>query len=163
MSAYFSDDRVYRYSLAREVPSAGIDTVTFIGLNPSTADETIDDPTIRRCIDFARRWGFARLKMLNLYAFRATDPKVMLAADDPIGPENDCTIAKVVGGSNLVVVAWGANAEAERVEAVLELVAYPRCLGVTKSGAPRHPLYIKASTTPQAYRTPARMAHRATA
>lgn len=148
MSAYLSPCRTWRYSLTRDVaPITGEGTVAFVGLNPSTADETQDDPTIRRCIAFARSWGFARLKMLNVYAFRATDPRAMFAAADPIGPDNDCTIAKVVGGSDLVVCAWGVHG-ADRAADMLGLIAAPHCLGLTKHGAPRHPLYLRADTAP---------------
>lgn len=149
--AYLSSCRTWRYSLTREVaPLTGEGTVAFIGLNPSTADETADDPTIRRCIRFARDWGFARLKMLNLYAYRATDPRDMYAAADPVGPDNDCTIAKVVGGSDLVVCAWGAGAagNANRLGRVIGLIAAPHCLGLTAGGFPRHPLYVRADTLP---------------
>ncbi len=149
MSAYLSECRTYRYALTRDVaPLTGEGTVTFIGLNPSTADEEQDDPTIRRCVGFARSWGFARLKMLNLYAFRATDPNDLFAAEDMVGPDNDCTIAKVVGGSDLVVCAWGANGTPPRTRQVLDLVAAPHCLGLTMHGAPRHPLYVKGDTQP---------------
>lgn len=150
MSAYFSADRVYRYCLTREVaPLTGDGTVTFIGLNPSTADETQDDPTIRRCIDFARRWGFARLKMLNLYAYRATDPRDLYTFDgDRVGPENDCTIAKVVGGSDLVMCVWGANNTNGRDEKVLNLIGAPHALGFCAGKQPRHPLYVRAGTLP---------------
>src|SRR5207253_9302632 len=88
--AYFSEDGLYRYSLTREILNPGIGcldederggTVTFVGLNPSTADATQDDPTIRRCIRFAREWGFDRLKMVNLYAYRATDPRELGKAE----------------------------------------------------------------------------------
>lgn len=157
MSAYLSEDRTYRYSLTRDVaPLTGNGTVAFIGFNPSTADETEDDPTIRRCIDFARRWGFARLKMLNLYGFRAMDPRGLSAHLDPVGPDNDCTIAKVVGGSELVICAWGGLPRLlrdgeERIEGVLALVAAPHCLGVTANGQPRHPLYLKANTLPEPF------------
>ena len=149
MSAHFSPCRTWRYSLTRDVaPLTGHGTVTFIGLNPSTADEQTDDPTIRRCTDFARRWGFARLTMVNLNAFRATDPSVMLDADDPVGPDNDRAIAEAVGRSDLVVCAWGINAIEERAREALSLVPAPHCLELTKHGAPRHPLYVKATTTP---------------
>jgi hypothetical protein len=152
VSAYLSPCRTWRYSLTRDVaPLTGDGTVAFIGLNPSTADETTDDPTIRRCIDFARRWGYARLTMINLYAFRATDPRDLRAASDPVGPDNDCTIAKVVGGVDLVVVAWGVHADSERAARVLALIGAPHCLGTTKAGAPRHPLYVRATTRPQAF------------
>lgn len=149
MSAYFSPCRTWRYSLTRDVaPLTGEGTVVFIGLNPSTADEEQDDPTIRRCVRFARDWGFARLKMLNLYAYRSTDPRGLRDATDPVGPDNNCTIAKVCGGSDLVVAAWGVHGEPERVAQVLELVTAPVALGLTKNGAPRHPLYVRADTLP---------------
>lgn len=155
-SAYLSPCRTWRYSLTRDVaPLTGEGTVAFIGLNPSTADETADDPTIRRCARFARDWGFARLKMLNLYAYRATAPRDLYAVDPfppywtQIGPDNDCTIAKVVGGSDLVVCAWGAGSRSPNREGqVLDLISAPHCLGLTKDGAPRHPLYVKAATLP---------------
>ena len=150
MNAYFSPCRTWRYSLTRALaPQTGAGTVAFIGLNPSTADESRDDPTIRRCIGFARGWGFARLEVLNLFAFRATKPTALLAADDPVGPENDTTIADVLGAVDLVVCAWGAFPNGGRSADVLELVVAPHCLGVTKSGSPRHPLYVRASADPQ--------------
>lgn len=156
MSAYLSECRTWRYCLTRDVaPLDGEGTCTFIGLNPSTADETQDDPTIRRCIGFARSWGFARLKMLNLYAFRATDPRDLYSVDpyppyaEQIGPENDCTIAKVVGSSDLVVCAWGAGSRSPNREGqVLDLIAAPHCLGLTKNESPRHPLYVRGDTLP---------------
>lgn len=154
MSAYLSDDGLYRYSLTRETGiMLGEGAVAFIMLNPSTADATKDDPTIRRCIRFARDWGFERLKVLNLYAFRATNPGELLDTDDPVGPENLCTIAKVIGGCELVVCAWGASAQPnpEQAGRVLELVSAPHCLELTFQGFPRHPLYVKADTEPQPF------------
>lgn len=160
MSAYLSADRVYRYSLMRDVaPLTGVGSVAFVGLNPSTADETQDDPTIRRCIRFARDWGYAQLLMLNLYAFRATDPVHLWRARrdgvDVVGPENLETVARVAGGCDLVVCAWGAcqaPAAEEHIERVLALLPDPHCIGLTKGGAPRHPLYVLAATRPQAFR-----------
>ena len=149
MSAHFSPCRTWRYSLTRDVASlTGKGTVTFVGLNPSTADENEDDPTIRRCIGFARRWGYARLKMVNLYAYRATDPKLLASVLDPIGPDNDYVLSVVFEGSDLIVAAWGARAKFERVADVMGWPIHPRlCLGLTKSGAPRHPLYLRANTS----------------
>lgn len=149
MTVYFSPCRTWRYSLTRESAPQGHGTVAFIGLNPSTADESRDDPTIRRCTGFARGWGFARLEVLNLFAFRSTKPTALLAADDPVGPENDSTIAEVLGAADLVVCAWGAFPNGGRSAGVLELVTAPHCLGVTKNGSPRHPLYVRASADPQ--------------
>ena len=122
--AYLSDDGRYRYSLTRHVaPLTGDGVCTFVMLNPSTADATHDDPTIRRCIGFARAWGFEWLKVVNLFAYRATDPRDLWAVDPyppyatQVGPENDCTIAKVVGGSDLVVCAWEPESEPRRAGA----------------------------------------------
>lgn len=164
MTAYLSEDRVYRYSLTRDVaPLTGVGSVAFVGLNPSTADETADDPTIRRCIRFARDWGYAQLLMLNVFAFRATDPNDLWHARrdgvDVVGPENLSTIAAVAGGSDLVVCAWGASAPAmAEVDRVLALISEPHCIGVTQSGHPRHPLYVPAVTQPQAFRPADRQA-----
>lgn len=154
MTAFISECGRYRYALTRDVaPLTGEGTCTFIMLNPSTADAEQDDPTIRRCIGFARSWGFARLKVVNLFAFRSTDPRELLACGDPSGPENLCTIAKVVGGSDLVVCAWGAFplAGAEHVRLVLELIGGPHCLGLTANGSPRHPLYVRADAEPMPF------------
>ena len=153
-SAFISDDGRYRYSLTRDVaPLTGEGTCTFVMLNPSTADAEQDDPTIRRCMGFTRSWGFARLKVVNLYAYRATDPRDLYAVDPylevQVGPENDCTIAKVVGGSDLVICAWGAGSRSPNREGrVLDLIAAPHALGLTKDGSPRHPLYVRADAKP---------------
>jgi hypothetical protein len=155
MTALFSPCRTWRYSLSREVARLeGNGAVAFIGLNPSTADETADDPTIRRCIGFARRWGFARLKVINLFAFRSTDPAALLAAPDPVGPENDSTILEGIRESDLVVCAWGAFPNSGRAADVLPLIAAPHCLGTTKNGSPRHPLYLRASIDPMPWSAP---------
>lgn len=153
--AFLSEDGRYRYSLTRHVsPLTGDGTCTFVMLNPSTADATQDDPTIRRCIGFARRWGFEWLKVVNLFAYRSTDPTELARVDDPSGPDNLCTIAKVVGSSDLVVCAWGAFPHWKRdqhVALVMELIAAPHCLGLTKNGSPRHPLYVRADAQPQPF------------
>jgi hypothetical protein len=150
-SALFSECRTWRYALAREL--GGVGTVAFVGLNPSTADEAKDDPTIRRCIGFARDWGFGRLEVVNVYAFRAGDPRDLRRAGDPVGPENDRVLARVLDGAELVVAAWGVHARADRL-AELDAVLGGRplhALGVTKNGAPRHPLYLRADVRPTPY------------
>src|SRR4051812_26865304 len=98
----------YRYLLTRQV-GPGPRAATFIMLNPSTADATKDDPTIRRCIGFARQWGCGRLSVLNLFAFRATDPAAMKRADDPVGPENKDWFERILtdAGEGRVVCGWG--------------------------------------------------------
>lgn len=133
----------YRYLLTREWDPAA-EKLTFVMLNPSTADADLDDPTIRRCISFAKREDFGGLRVVNLYAFRATDPKVMKRQPDPVGPDNDHWIRDAVLGRT-VIVAWGANATAERALELRTLLAgeLVYCLGTTKQGHPRHPLYVR--------------------
>lgn len=148
--ATFSGCGLYRYYLWREWEPA-LPRCVFIGLNPSTADETKDDPTIRRCIGFARREGCGRLDMLNMFAWRATDPRAMKSVDEPIGPWNDETIVRVASRARHVVAAWGAHgAHLGRGKAVGELLERSgvrvSCLGTTKSGHPKHPLYLRADT-----------------
>jgi hypothetical protein len=127
----------------------------FIGLNPSTADETLNDPTIRRCINFAKDWGYDGLYMLNAYAFRSTDPKNMQAAANPVGPDNDRFIAEITAKAELVLAAWGVHCEISRADRVCQLVNKPvYCLGKTKVGNPRHPLYIRADTAPTLFWQP---------
>jgi hypothetical protein len=99
-------------------------------------------------MDFARRWGYAALAMVNLYAFRSTDPRVLGDAVDPVGPENDHVLSVVFAGSDLIVAAWGVHARQDRVAEVMHWPRRPEvCLGLTKNGAPRHPLYIPRSST----------------
>jgi hypothetical protein len=126
-------------------PIEGGGVVTFVGLNPSTADSIRDDPTLRRCIRFAREWGFAQLQMVNLFAYRMTDPRQLRAVADPVGPENDDVLSSAFGNSDLIVAAWGVNATAQRVHEIMRWPNRPRhALGLTKHGAPRHPLYVRA-------------------
>lgn len=106
--ATISDDQIYRYKLSRTWDSTK-PTILFIGLNPSIADETIDDPTITRCINYAKDWGYGTLLMANLFAFRSTYPKDIYLTDNPIGNENDNYILECVAQSDLVVACWGNN------------------------------------------------------
>lgn len=155
--AIFSPCGLYRYTLDFELPdlfAAGPPrSIVVIMLNPSTADATHDDPTIRRVIGFARREGIARVGVRNLFAWRATDPANLCTTADPIGPDNDVAIRMAVAGSNGVLCAWGATyvpGIAQRVAAVKGMLAgmvavCPKpisCLGLTRSGEPRHPLYV---------------------
>lgn len=145
----FSPCRSYRYALWREW-IGGEGYAMFVGLNPSTADETQDDPTIRRCIAFAKAWGYAGLCMTNLFAFRATDPKDMKAAADPVGPDNNKHLGMLAQRAGVVVAAWGANGthrgrDAE-VRAMLDQALH--CLALTKDGHPGHPLYLPKTLKP---------------
>jgi hypothetical protein len=125
----------------------------FVMLNPSTADGEVDDPTIRRCVGFAQTWGYGALEVVNLYAYRTTLPVELGAPADPVGPLNDSRILEADRSCDLVVCAWGNNSMAvRRAPAVLELfrgAGTPlRCLGLTKSGQPRHPLYLRRDLRP---------------
>lgn len=144
MSAVISDCAKYRYWLERD---KGSNPLVFVMLNPSTADAELDDPTIRRCRRFAADNGYTGIVVVNLYAYRATKPKDLFLADNPIGQENDNYIS-TAALINDVCCAWGANADKDRAAEVVRIIraagGIPRCLGVTKDGSPRHPLYVKA-------------------
>jgi len=121
----------------------------FIGLNPSTADETNNDPTITRCINFAKNWGYGGLCMVNLFAFRATEPRDMMAYDNPIGSDNHDWINKLSKGAGVVVAAWGNDgAHLGQSEKVMQMIPDLMCLKLNKTGEPTHPLYQPGSATP---------------
>ena len=149
-SAVFSVNRVYRYSLLRHWGGLFYKgRVMFIGLNPSTADEVKNDPTVRRCIGYAKAWNFAGMYMANIFAFRATKPEKMKAADDPVGPTNNDALICMARSSDLIVAAWGAHgAHKGRDKEVKQLLTGLHYLELTKHGHPRHPLYLKKSLTP---------------
>lgn len=154
-SAVISDCGQYRYELRRTWEPLAEHAV-FVMLNPSTADALVDDPTIRRCVGFARSWGCGGIVVANLFALRATDPAILTRTADPIGPENDETLDRLCAG-RLVIAAWGASVPdywRHRPRAVTarlrERGAHLHHLGLTKAGHPRHPLYLSA----EAARTP---------
>lgn len=150
-SAIFSECRTYRYALWRWWDKEKR-YLMVIGLNPSTADETKDDPTVRRCKQFASDWGFGGLCMMNLFAFRATKPAVMMAYASPVGDENDKFLVESGTYAGIILAAWGIHgahmARDYAVRRLIEKRVQMRCLGTTKAGQPRHPLYIKATTKP---------------
>jgi hypothetical protein len=151
-TASFSSCRRYRYSLWRRWGDASLGYAMFIGLNPSTADEVEDDPTIRRCIQFAKDWGYGALCMTNLFAFRATYPAVMKAQEDPVGPENDTSLLHLAKDADVVVAAWGTHGSHQgRGKHVGGMLANLTCLRLTKAGHPGHPLYLPKSLTPIPY------------
>lgn len=164
--AWISDDGLYRYLLRRHVGAALFDSeerVVFVMLNPSTADATKDDPTIRRCLGFARREHSNSLTVVNLYAYRTPHPRRLAEARragvDIVGPENDRALEEVHRPGALVIAAWGArpagiprDAHEARVDRVRELLGPMYALGFTAAGDPRHPLYLKADAPVTAYR-----------
>lgn len=143
--AIFDPSRTYRYTLWREW-DAHLPRITFVMLNPSTADAEKNDPTIRRCIGLAQQWAFGSLEVVNLFAYRATHPKELKQAIDPVGLENDAHLIAAMERSPTLVLAWGNWGHLwGRDRLVLELLAHhPQryCLGMNQSGQPRHPLYV---------------------
>lgn len=148
--AQFSDCRKYRYTLWRRWSDGGR-YIAFIGLNPSTADESVNDPTITRCINLAKRDGFDGMVMLNLFAFRATDPKVMKAQPEPIGEHGSQAIIEAVAKCESVVFCWGNHGSffLRSVDVVWDICVINRrqalCWGKNKSHQPVHPLYQPAN------------------
>lgn len=142
--AMMSPCQRYRYRLERRWAAGR--QLPFVMLNPSTADEHLDDPTIRRCMGFARREGYAGIVVANLYAFRATSPDDLWKAADPYGPDNDAALERVAReAQGPLVCAWGIHGgRNNRPIAVMQYAgAELFCLGKTKDGHPRHPLYVK--------------------
>ena len=149
--AQFSRDRRYRYRLWRRW-DATRPQIAFCMLNPSTADEHTDDPTIRRCIGYARDWGYGGVEIVNLFALRATDPRELRRSRDPIGRRNDGYVSRAARRSKAVVIAWGVHGTLlARGAATLRLLS-PRArllaLGWTLAGEPRHPLYLRRDVRP---------------
>lgn len=149
--AEFSPCRKYRYKLWRTWGKG--EYVAFVGLNPSTADEVDNDPTVRRCINFAKTWGFDGLLMLNIFGFRSTDPAGLKTIDDPVGPGNDQALITGSQQAGLTVAAWGTHGGyLNRHDNVLKLLDNLHYLKLTQGGYPNHPLYLKADLKPIPWR-----------
>ena len=158
--AVFSSCKNYRYRLDRWW-SDDEDCVVWVMLNPSTADATTDDPTIRKCVGFSKRWNYGRLIVVNLFALRSTDPSALARNTDPVGVENDFQIANALKSAAEVVVAWGCQQHMSteklrrRPAQLAELIGRLRpdvevsCLGYRKDGSPRHPLMLAYTTERQ--------------
>lgn len=150
MSATISACGCYRYDLTRET-GEGAGSVLWVMLNPSTADATENDPTICKCIGFAKRWGFARLKVVNLFAFRATNPAELRNTDAPIDVENIRALLVESTVHDRVVFAWGGGLKHAKgnlwiAEYAASLFREARCFGINGDGTPKHPLYLKYDT-----------------
>lgn len=155
--------RQYRYTLWRDFPvqnwltGAAMNSESYlmvIGLNPSTADETKDDPTIRRCVGFAKLWGFGALCMTNLFAWRDTKPENMMAVTWPVGAENDHYLLQSAEGAGMIMAAWGKHGShnGRACDALRLLNGFQiKCLKKNKDGSPMHPLYVAADTIPITY------------
>ena len=151
-TAIYSGCERYRYALTRVWEPAGT-RVTFVMLNPSTATEVQNDPTVERCERRARALGHGAFRVVNIFAWRDTDPRAMRAAADPVGTENDAAISEACAWADVVVAAWGTHgAHLDRGASVTDLLrASPvpvTHLGLTKDGHPKHPLYIAYATQP---------------
>lgn len=152
--AVFDVTGTYRYTLWR-VWNINLPRVVFIMLNPSTADATTDDPTIRRCIRFAQSWGYGALEVVNLFAYCTSDPIQLKRVADPIGQENDQYLLQVSDRAQILIAGWGNEGGLrQRSQTVLHLLT-PKsnlfCLGINQTQQPRHPLYVKQNTLPQLY------------
>lgn len=140
---------LYRYRLWRRWDEHRIEApIVWLMLNPSTADAMQDDPTIRKCIGFTKRWGYVGIEVINLFAYRSTNPKALNKARDPIGPENDAAI-EIVAENRVVVCGWGRHGGA-RGRRVIELLrkanATIRALKINSDESPQHPLYVPYET-----------------
>jgi hypothetical protein len=151
---------MYRYQLTRQwAESKNSSRLTVVMLNPSVADITHDDPTIRRCIGFAKAAGAGGLLVVNLFALRSTDPDALAKSDDPVGPVNDAYILAAARASDRTVAAWGAHPFASlRAGVVCEMLLKAdvllECWGKTRDGHPRHPLYVQSSARLQPWEPP---------
>lgn len=164
----FSPDRLHRYTLWREFGGEldlcftdgkndgerGRDNyVQFIGLNPSTADELVNDNTVTRCINYSKAWGFGAYCMTNLYAWRETDSDKLFDAPDPIGPDNDKHLIEIARGAGLIVACWGTKARPIQEAWAKENIPNLHYLRLTKHGHPEHPLYLPKNLTPKPWLT----------
>ena len=151
-AAGFSEDRRYRYWLTRRWGPGP--ALMFVSLHPSAADEHHDDPTTRRVVRFARAFGYDAVTLMNLYAAATPEPKELAGMDDPVGPDNDDQLDRAAAEHDVIVFAWGADADPARATAVAtrlwriagEAGGTVAVLGWASGNQPRHPLYLRADT-----------------
>ena len=143
---------VYRYTLLRRWNESE-PNVLIIALNPSTATAINDDPTVRRCIAYARSWGFGSVTIGNLFAYRATDPQRLFRARDPVGPKKDEFLRAMAAKASIVVSAWGnRGVYLGRAEVVQAMFPRLHCMRLTRERQPGHPLFLPKSLQPQQWR-----------
>ena len=157
-TASFDASRRWRYRLSRVWDPDGA-RLAVVMLNPSTADAAVLDPTVRRCVGYARAWGFGALEVVNLFAWRSTDPRALARVADPVGPENDGAILAAAWCAELVVAAWGVHGRlggrGRRVARTLAAAGVElAALATTGAGEPRHPLYLAGSLLPRPWTVP---------
>lgn len=158
MGAILSLCRTYRYLLDRQLPRlfpSKLNTVLFVLLNPSTADETVPDPTLGRCMDFSRQLNAKLVQIVNLYGYRSSEPEDLWIVDDPVGPDNDNHLEAALVAADLVICGWGTNAKQDRVDAFLALAHKHKvsltALHINADGSPGHPLYLPSNSTLKPY------------
>ncbi|MDA7527499.1 DUF1643 domain-containing protein [Planctomicrobium sp.] len=154
--AIYTDCELYRYVLTRTWDGDGTNRAVFIGLNPSTATEYQNDPTVARCINYAKAWGHDSMTMLNAFAYRSTDPKGLKTIEDPVGEGNDRYILRECKKGTRIILCWGTHAAyLERGTKLLTklngLSQELTCLKITKAGHPSHPLYLRKDLLPIPY------------
>lgn len=156
MTAIISTDGLYRYELRRRCSHHPGPEVCWVMLNPSIADAETDDHTIRVCRGFSMRWGFSSLVVVNLFAYRSTDPKTLRRVPDPIGPDNDGAIAYAAGMADLIVCAWGNHGRLLNRAALVTQSLATRyrlyCLATSKAGNPKHPARMPSHLDPVVFR-----------
>ena len=156
--AIFSACERYRYVLSRSWDNGR--HCVFVGLNPSTASASCDDATTRKCLTLAKTWGFSGIRLVNLFARKSRYPQALATTHDPVGPDNDNWIKSAITDTDTVVAMWGNHGQRlygqslRRDLQVLALTSTWQCMGYTKFGAPRHPLYLASTTTLQPFRAP---------
>ncbi len=144
----------YRYALWRRWGQSPKELLV-VGLNPSRADGAVDDPTLRRCLGYARAWGFSGLRLANLFAWRSSDPAALHRVPDPVGPEADPWLARLAEGAALVLAAWGNGGRLRgRSQVVRPRLPLVQVLRLTRLGEPAHPLYLPAALRPQPWPPP---------
>jgi len=149
-------DGPYRYDLFR-VWDLSLPSILFVMLNPSTANSVKLDPTVTRCRNYAIKWQYGTLYVVNLFAYKATNPKELKGALSPVGPENDKWIRKRAKEADKIIVAWGANSmvnwnsRSSKVLAILRKCKDVYCLGMSNGGHPVHPLYQPSGVEPELY------------
>jgi len=149
--AKFSKCRKYRYTLWR-MWDLGKPKVMFIGLNPSTADEINNDPTVTRCINYSKSWGYGGMYMMNIFSFRTTYPSELIKCKNPIGIDNDQWIKRISKEVDKCIGAWGNYGNLfNRSEDILKIVPNLYCLKINGTGEPAHPLYLKSTLKPILY------------
>ena len=143
--AHISECGKYRYSLTRDWDSTK-PFVMFIGINPNTADDKIDNPTITRLIGFAKDSGYGGMIVTNLFAYRSPKPEVLLHVEDPVGPNNEAAITAGSLQCKDIVFMWGDSPHLGRANKIIETFPDALCFGRSKKGNPKHPLYLKTGT-----------------